>query len=243
MLTLRVFLREFESTLQNHDALNPALWDGEHLRPEVRAKLLAFGEAFREHCKVPAPLVQDVLMVGGSAGYNWTPQSDIDVHLLVDRTALGPPELVDAYLKLAKKNWSLEHHATVRGQPLEGYVQDPTESSPKSQGVYSLKRDAWLRKPEKSTHSWTTDQAFAAKVENLEAVIDHLVETRASLSEFAMLKKRIADMRAAGLRAGGEYSQDNAVFKELRNRGALQRMTDYVRTTRDRDLSLEQATC
>lgn len=240
MLSFLEFLGEFDTTLQIHKTLNPLLWDGDRLKPEVRARLLAFATVFAESCHIPDGLISDVVLVGGSAGYNWTGYSDVDVHLVVDRAELGPAELVDRYLKLVKKNWALSHRVTIYGHPIEGYVQDTTEQPPAGQGVYSLKRDAWVRKPDHDAHSWTTDEAFRAKVETIENAIDHLIDTRAPLSEFGKLKKRISDMRRAGLQRGGEFSMENQVFKELRNRGTLQRMSDYVRNAQDRSLSLEK---
>lgn len=231
-------LVEFETTLRSHDELNPRLWIGDKLRPEVREKLTAFAETFGRHSKIPPALVQDVLMVGGSAGYNWTQFSDIDVHLLVDKRELGPEELVNDFLQSKKNLWSLTHNVKVRGFPLEGYVQDLTEQSPVGQGVYSIKNGRWIKTPEHDTHSWTTDESFEAKVTTLKAQIDHMVDTGASLADLDELKSRIANMRRAGLSQGGEYNIDNEVFKELRNAGYLQKMTTYARNREDSELSL-----
>ena len=232
-------LREFESTLRNQTSLNPAFWDGDRLRPEVREKLLAFAGAYARHVKLPPDAVQDVLLVGGNAGYNWTKYSDLDVHLLANRASLGQDRtLVDDLLKAKKKLWSLTHDVTVKGHPLEGYVQDPSEQSPAGQGVYSIQTDEWKKRPERSDHSWTTDKAFTSKVENLQSMIDDLISSSGSITDFNALKHRIADMRRAGLSRGGEYSTENGVFKELRNTGYLKKMTDYVRNATDRGLSL-----
>jgi len=232
---LRSFLLEFDTTLQSHDCLNSALWDGYKLKRDVRQKLLAFGKAFAAFCHVPS--VIDVQLVGGSAGYNWTGFSDIDVHVIADRSVMGDPNLVDEFLRAKKSLWSMSRNVRVAGHPLEGYVQAPGEVL-FSAGVYSLTRDVWLKKPVRNQHTWTTDEAFSSKVENLMAQIDHMIERKSSISEFEALKKRIGDMRKSGLTAGGEYSVENAVFKELRNSGYLDRMTKYVRDAEDRDLSL-----
>lgn len=227
----------FATTLRNQTELNPELWDDDRLKPEVRAKLLAFGDAFADFCKVPAELRKDVLLVGGSAGYNWTDFSDIDVHVLAPRGALGPREVVDELLAAKKKLWSLSRSVTVKGHPLEGYIQDPDETLI-SQGVYSLNNDEWVRHATRSGHSWTTDEAFESKVENLMSVIDHMIAAEASPAEFSLLLKRIVDMRRAGLADGGEYSVENKCFKELRTQGFLTKITSYLRSKEDEELSL-----
>lgn len=234
MIPFRTFL---ETSLETHRELNQELWNGDDLRGEVRDKLLAFGRAFVASCHIPFSEVHDYLLVGGSAGYNWTPFSDIDVHALVSRDSLGPRALVDDYLKAKKKNWTLSRRVTVRGYPLEGYVQDPGEKSPRGQGVYSLTRGEWVQRPEHNDHSWSTDASYQEKLDALKAAIDHAVAD-GSAAELGRIKARLSDMRRAGLASGGEYSVENAVFKSLRNDGYLQRMTDFVRSRQDADLSL-----
>ena len=76
-------------SLEYHDELNPKLWDGEKLKPEVKAALLKFIEAWRQYANIPKDLIQDIVMIGGNTNYNYTPKSDIDVHLIVDRNKLG----------------------------------------------------------------------------------------------------------------------------------------------------------
>ena len=45
-------------------------------------------------------------------------------------------------------------------------------------------------------------------------------------------------MRSSAIEKGGEYAPENLVFKELRNRGYLDKMSKYVRNLEDEDLSL-----
>jgi hypothetical protein len=53
------------------------------------------------------------------------------------------------------------------------------------------------------------------------------------------MKKKLADMRSAGISKHGEFSFENLVFKELRNRGVLDKMNKYEKTLKDRSLSLK----
>jgi hypothetical protein len=45
-------------------------------------------------------------------------------------------------------------------------------------------------------------------------------------------------MRAAAIQRGGEFSFENLVFKELRNRGLITRLSNYLKTQQDKQLSL-----
>ena len=68
-----------------HDRLNPRLWDeSEHLRSDVKDKLLEIAADFQEFLGVPDLDVKDITVSGSNAAYNYTPSSDIDLHLVVD---------------------------------------------------------------------------------------------------------------------------------------------------------------
>lgn len=233
----RFLVEEWHSTARFHTELNPILWDGERLRPAIRSKLLHFADSWANFAKIPPNLIDDVLLVGGSAGYNYTDKSDLDVHLLLDRNKLGRRDLVDELLQTKKSLWGLQHNVRVAGLPVEGYAQDHTETHPKSQGVYSLKTDLWISRPELPPVIDTESKAFKSKVQKYIDIIDHLVTGNSSLEKFKALKDRLKEMRSAGLKRGGEYDQSNIVFKTLRDLGTLDRMTEYVRTLQDKNLS------
>lgn len=233
----RFICEEWQSTAKFHTELNPVLWEKERLRPAISSKLLGFAHAWAAFAKIPPNLIDDILLVGGSAGYNYTDKSDLDVHLLLDRNKLGKRDLVDELLQTKKNLWGLQHQVMIAGLPVEGYAQDHTEGHPKSQGIYSIQHDKWVTKPELPPIMDTNSNAFKSKVQSYIDRIDHLIKTNATLDKFKALKDRLKDMRSAGLQRGGEYDESNIVFKELRNSGVLDRMTSYVRTLEDKNLS------
>lgn len=234
---VRYLTEEWQSTAKFHTELNPILWDREQLRPEIRAKLLAFAGVWAAFAKIPPNMIDDILLVGGSAGYNYTDKSDLDVHLLLDRNKLGKRDLVDELLQTKKSLWGLQHNVKVAGLPVEGYAQDHTESHPKSQGVYSITNNKWIAKPELPPVVDTASKAFKSKVQKFIDMIDHLVKSESDLDKFKELKDKLKDMRSAGLKRNGEYDQNNIIFKTLRDLGVLDRMTNYVRSLQDKKLS------
>jgi hypothetical protein len=229
---------EWHTTARFHTELNPILWEKERLKPEIRSKLLQFANEWGQFAKIPNNLVDDILLVGGSAGYNYTDKSDLDVHLLLDRNKLGKRDLVDELLQTKKNLWGLQHHVRIAGLPVEGYAQDHTETHPKSQGVYSLKNDSWVTKPELPPIIDLESKAFKSKVQKYIDTIDHLIKSNASPEDFSHLKFRLREMRSAGLRRGGEYDQSNIVFKTLRDLGSLDKMSTYIREQLVKRLSI-----
>lgn len=237
-MRFKSFLNEFDSTLQYHTTLNPLLWNKEVLRPAIRRKLLSFGKAYAQYNNVSGNLIQDIIIVGGSAGYNYTKFSDIDVHVLIDRNQLGSRKLVDDMLKDKKKLWGLEHNIKVAGFPLEGYIQDISEEPPKSQGVYSLVKNEWIQRPELPPVFDSKSVGYQNKVQYYIDAIHHLIDTNAPISRFIKMKKRLAHLRSSGLVKGGEFAAENFAFKELRNLGLLDAMNAYMMKKFDKKLSL-----
>ena len=67
-----------------NNTLNPAVWQGQEMKPEVRERLLTIAEDFKEFLGLSDIEVKDITVSGSNAGYTYTPYSDIDLHLVVD---------------------------------------------------------------------------------------------------------------------------------------------------------------
>jgi hypothetical protein len=233
------FLVQEKTTLEYHDTLNEKLWKNDTLHNDVRKALLRFADAWADFANIPKNAIEDIIMTGGNANFNYTPTSDIDVHLIVDKSKIGPAgEMLDDYLYDKKLIWTLTHKIKVLGYDLEPYAQDKGASYPENQGVYSLKNNKWVAKPKQLGLDFENDKTVQKKADHYEKTIDHMIKHKMALSVFEHLRKEIRDMRNNGIAKGGEFAPDNLVFKELRNRGALKRMDAYESTKKDQDLSL-----
>lgn len=242
MKSFCAYLKEMKLTLQYHAELNPKLWNKNTLKPEVKTKLLNFAYAWANFAKIDKSLIQDVIMTGGNANYNYTPQSDIDVHIIVDREQIsncgGEKELVDEYLQDKKVLWTLTHNIKIYGYDIEPYAQDPTDSYPQNQGIYSLVNNEWVQKPTKTDYDFTNDIGVKRKVSFYTRMIDSMIKSKMDAQAFGELKAKIRGMRGAAIVKGGEFSFENLVFKELRNRGYLEKMNKYEKSIKDKELSL-----
>lgn len=238
------FLTELKISLKCHDELNEKLWEKEKLKPEVRKALIKFAETWAEFAKIPKSMIEDIVMTGGNTNYNYTSKSDIDVHLIIDRSKLfRDTKFVDEYLQDKKSLWTLSHDVNVYGYPLEPYAQDHNINYPKNQGVYSLKNDNWLKKPGKCVYDFQNDNLLKQKVKHYMHAIDHIIKHKMGEGSVNLLKTKLKNMRAAGIQQGGEYSRENLVFKELRNRGYLDKLNAYEKSSQDQELSLSNKYC
>jgi hypothetical protein len=225
-------------TLAYHTELNPQIWDGMQLKKDIRSKLIDIGQTWVEWVGLPQSAVKDYILVGGNASYAYTSYSDIDLHILVDKRKIDNcPNLIDDYLKDKKQLWSLTHDITILGHDVEVYAQDIKEPVPPDQGVYSLNNDQWITEP-KHQEVNLNDPSIEKKVNEYIEKIDDLIASTAEDESFDKLKEKIRNMRSSGLKKSGEVSIENMVFKELRNRGYLDKMNAYIKSTQDKRLSL-----
>ena len=229
-------LRESSSQLVTvNRRLNPKLWHDGKLDLEVSAKLQDIAEAFEKFIGIELA-VTDYTITGSNANYTWTEHSDLDLHLIVKGTVTDAErELYNA----KKALWAEQHTITVKGLPVECYVQGEQEEH-HSTGVYSLVKDAWLVEPKK-----IKPQIDDSAVERKKDSMIHDIETALlskDLERIRRVKERITEMRKAGLERAGEWSVENLVFKILRNLGLIDTITEKIRELEDSELSLEQQT-
>lgn len=216
-------------------SLNPKIWDGEDLKPEVKAKLLKIAAAFERFIGVDLD-VTDITVTGSNANYTWTEHSDLDLHLIIPGTATDEQrELYSA----KKALWAELHDIRIKGLPVECYVQG-SEEPHHSTGVYSLESDAWLERPKKVKPS-VDDGAVEAKKDDLMRRIETALLSK-DIDKLKTVKDRVTDMRRSGLERAGEWSVENIVFKILRNLGIIDEITEKIRELEDQELSLENQT-
>lgn len=228
-----------------NNTLCPAVWDqtGEdyQLKDDVRKALLAIAEDFIEKNVTENDLsltIKDVILIGSITNFNWTPYSDFDMHIIVDFAELDmSTEDAKVLVDGLKSSWNKEHAITIKGHPVELYIQDITEKAV-SMSSYSVKNGEWIKKPTKQKP--TFDKEFIKrKHSQIKRKLDDMLKNPSEEKLEEMLE-RIYDMRQAGLDKKGEFSEENIVFKILRSQGYLDRIRDAVRKVYDAERSLDE---
>ena len=230
-------LRELNDSLSQlvtvNRQLNPKIWNGDELDLEVSAKLEQIAEAFLKFIGIELA-VTDYTITGSNANYTWTEHSDLDLHIIVKGT------VTDAERELYNANkalWAEQHNITVKGLPVECYVQGEEEEH-HSTGVFSIAKDRWLVEPKKIKPE-VDDSAVERKKDSIIHDIETAMLSR-DLERMRRVKERVTEMRKAGLERAGEWSVENLVFKILRNLGLIDQLTEKIRELEDSELSLEQ---
>ena len=221
-----------------HEELNPALWENERMRLDVRKALLRIAADFQEFLGVQDLAIEDVRISGSNAVYSYTPHSDIDLHLIVDFDQINNDAVYQELFNAKKFQYNQEHNIKVRGYDVELYVQDATQPHA-SLGEYSVARDEWTRIPTKQRAN-LDDFATRQKYDKLKGLVMAALVSK-KLNMVDDVTDVVKRYRRAGLAEGGEFSPENLAFKMLRTQGYIERLWKHRSELEDRELSLEHA--
>ncbi len=234
--------------IEKHDSLNSKLFTkDEVLKDKVRDKMLEIVDTFlvdleEQDVKIK---VDDILFIGSNASYNYTKDSDIDLHILANTKAVDYPAdlgaaIYSAYRSIFNKNLDI----TLYDIPLEIFVE--TEDSVRvSNGVYSVKKNKWVKKPVQEDIPEYDKDALDKLVDEWEEKCKKLIaDIKADkLDDEKKVVKILEDiyekLRKKGV-AKGEYAIENLAFKELRNKGYLDQLKEYRNELTSKRLSLEE---
>jgi predicted nucleotidyltransferase len=224
---LLTLFEKFQLTLKYHNKLNPKIWNGDKLKPELREKLMDNAAKFCKYSGVDQKRIKDIVFTGSCANYNYTKFSDIDCHIVCDISGLDEDKLYEK-----KKSWTESRKLEFAGYPLEFYIHNVEEHLPSDQGVYSLMSDSWESKPVHLKHvNVLDDPKVLDKVQFYIKYIKDLLKggnDKETHDKIMALKVKFWKGRTAGLKREGEFSQENVIYKDLRNRGLIDKLNNKV---------------
>jgi hypothetical protein len=229
---MRLF--DFSPPIELHKNLNPKLWttDG-NLRPEVHSALMKLAKVFYNFLETDATLV-DIVITGSQSNYNYTDQSDLDLHLIMPFNHVFCDLPVDEYFDTKRKLWKEQHNITMRGIPVELYVEDLDK--PAVSAVYSLVEKKWIKPPPAPTMDYDVE-AVRSETKKWGGIIDGALKSR-NLDMLNHVKDMLARYRKEGLAKEGEFGIANLTFKSLRNSNKIRLLMASIRHLEDKELSL-----
>ncbi len=184
--------------------------------------------------------IKDIYFTGSLANYNWTSQSDLDVHILFD-TDEDESSLLSEYIFCKKDVWSEKHNITIYGYPVELFAKN-TEEEHGSKAIYSLLKNQWIKKPSKKNVQIDSESIKVKSADLMNKIDDvsKIYDDKQKYESADKLKNKIKKMRKAALEIGGEYSTENLVFKTLRNNGYLDKLSQIKTSAFDQKMSLSE---
>lgn len=227
-----------------NDKLAP-IWtineDGPKLDNEVRQQLLKvamdFAKEIKENNELPFK-IEDIVIIGSITNYNWTPYSDIDLHISTDYSKLGmDKERAQTMFDAIKAGWNNKHNIKMKGFDVELYVED-IGAEQVTASKYSVLKDEWIREPKKESPNFNKE-LIKKKYNEYKGEIDNLIKQHDE-TKLKKLLEKIYNYRQAGLDKGGELSEENIVFRILRAKGHLDKLKDNITKVYDKKMSVKE---
>ena len=232
---------EMDEAFETHDKLNPKIFDNstKKMKKEVRERLIEIADKFVESLEEDGvPLkVYDYWVLGSNAAYNYTSKSDIDTHVIVNMEDVDvAPEVLTILYNYAKSKFNDDYDITIKGQEVELYIED-INTSAISNGVYSLKRDKWIKEPEPMEES-SIDITNEDEYKKWDSRFNNVIES-GDIEKLQSFVDDIYILRKDSLAKDGEFGLGNLIFKEMRNQDKLQQIKDKIKELESKELTLE----
>jgi len=227
--------------------LNPKIWTEQdnRINPQVRQKLLEFAYQFIDSLDIDF-VIDDIIVVGSIANYNWSVYSDIDLHILVDFKQF-PKELKKTYIDffdLKKIVFNQKRNVKMFGFDVEVFIED-IDMQGVSGGVYSLLDNEWVKKPKRFKMDIDANEVKSKTkvwMRLIDSMINNIVDEDIDTIQKCVkqFKDKLKKFRISGLQKGGEMSLENLVFKVLRRNGYIDKLYNVPTTTIDNKLSMTE---
>ena len=214
--------------------LNPAIFDEQHkMLPEIREQLLKYISDFADSMSKKDVKINyiDAYLIGSNAGYLYTPESDIDVHI-ISADILNPIDAENLFTEF--DIYETENPLFINGSKVELGIEDNYNIIMDNLNArqYSIFNDEWVNDSDKfeifSEEDITKVEGYENIVEKYTQRINNVVDND-SYNEALLLKQEIRQNRSDDLANIGALSMGNIVFKELRNNGSYKKLRDYIR--------------
>lgn len=228
------------AAVEYHKTLNPKIWDDFSIKPEVEQQLFKIAKKFIEFLAIDNSFIEDLILTGSNCNFNWTKDSDIDLHVVVSYEDFQKGCKVADVTELfnSKKTlWNDSHDITIYDIPVELYVQDGVINDSKDGVVYSLSKRKWIVLPKKYEKISIDEEKINKIYKKLKSLIEKSVKD-GDKTKIESIKNAIADMRKNALETEGEFSAENIAYKRLRKNKIMHKLWDASTELDDENLSL-----
>lgn len=214
--------------------LSPKFWRNKKFDKSVRDRLVEIAEDFYKTLKLQIPII-DIQLTGSLANYNYTPASDLDVHIIIDFGQINQDtELVKKALDGVRFIWNARHDIIINEHDVELYVQDVNEQHTAS-GLYSLLYSKWIKEPiynPPEIDERDVELKFQYYVKEINKLQECLERDDLTVDDYNTINKRAVKLKDK-IQQGrkdclqqkqDEFCVENIVFKRLRNSGAIEQL-------------------
>ncbi len=208
--------------IEYHKKLNPKFWLNNHLKNNIRKNLLNLGKYYFKTLELDSKVkLKDIIFTGSLANYNYTDNSDIDLHIVIDYKDISDDtDFVMNYFLQKRAAWESSNDVKIDTYPVEIYVQDINEQTVGKGAMYSILNNKWIKKPKYKLPD--VDRHLITKKVNkyldIFNKISMMEDSLKKIDNYNKVLKKIKKERGEATQTEGEFSVDNLVFKVLRNK-------------------------
>lgn len=140
------------------DTLDPDVWvksdAGYLLSPEVKDEIIRLLALYPDSNLYD--MCKDIWIVGSMTTNLYQDDADVDVHLHLKDGVEYSEELQKKVMK-----WSRKHRKMISDNPVELYIQPNPAQDMRSDGVYDVRNDTWLKGPQLVDQNYNPYEVFA----------------------------------------------------------------------------------
>jgi len=211
-------VESLKEDVEKHDELNDKIWGADKtIKQEVENKINDIVDEFISELEEDGIHIEvkDIVLIGSNASYNYTKDSDLDIHLIADTSTLNCPDnlypaLYGAYRSLFNKKLDINFYDI----PVELFVE--TEDMPTvSNGIYSVKNKKWIKEPvkedipdvdkealDKEVKKWS--DRYEELTDDIEKYVSESLTEASNLSPLEKMKLFNAGARRENVKACGD---------------------------------------
>lgn len=223
-----------------HKTLNPLIWTkNNELKQNVKEAILKIVDKFKENLTNDGLdlKIDDIFILGSNANYNYTKESDLDVHIISDQSFDCSENHLNLLYNCYKSMFNLKYDINIKGINVELYVEDKDNLSNVSNGVYSLNK-GWIKNPSKNL-DWQLDTKQFDNVFKQWEKQYYQILKNPSIEKIESYINDLYKMRQDSIKNEGEFGLGNLVFKELRRLEYLRDLKELKDELIGKELSLE----
>ena len=189
--------------------------------------------------------IEDIVLTGSLANYNWSKYSDADLHIVVDFDKIGENrELIKGFFDAQRMRWNDIHDIKIKDFDVEIYIEDAAETH-HSTGIFSLMNSDWITHPQHVNRTIDIETALKKANDIDEQIIS--IQSMYDNEEYEKvtrnvdrIKSKIRSMRASGLESDtSEQSSENIAFKILRRSKALSKLSNLKYDAYDKTMTMD----
>lgn len=183
-----------------------------------------------------ADAIKQIVLMGSNCSYTYTDNSDLDAHIIVYDSKFKTPETFRKLFDYYKSYFTKTYDVSIKGVDLQLYIQFESDFNA-SMGIYDILQNKWISKPQKKDNIQVDVDYMNMKYQS---IMNSIKANYNNLESLVKIKDKIKSMRKKGLQDKGQYSEQNLLFKRLRNSGALESLHNRIIYYRSLQMSLQQ---